>query len=273
MKKDKYKFITYVFPLTCLIATSSTLSMFPRRKFEQIDRQTALHRAASSIFFSINKTRNALERSDVDIQNQRGQTALHVVHKGNVAQLLLTEGANQDAPDHNNNTPLHAAAQYDRLSVAKQLLRAGSSIEARNHEQCTPLHLAARHGHERIILLLCTAHANVNAIMNTGQTPLHLATQFGHDKAAITLIANGARVGTPVQISQTPHDVIDQRKMTPLAYAVNKKQFNLAIELVRAGACTSVISDRNMLKELHNRFIAMGGNPETAAILFEIVDK
>ena len=54
--------------------------------------------------------------------------------------------ANVDSPDvrgHYNVTPLHAAANHNSTKAAKLLLEHGAEIEARDVHNHTPLHTAA----------------------------------------------------------------------------------------------------------------------------------
>ena len=109
-----------------------------------------------------------------------------------VAQLLLDNGADIEARDKNQESPLHLAARWGRLDVAKTLLQkqedtapsealTGSpiwekaEIHARDIHEDSPLHLAARWGYGDIVKLLVDEGANVEDGNKYGQSPEELA--------------------------------------------------------------------------------------------------
>ena len=59
-----------------------------------------------------------------------------------IVELLLQHGANVDARDKNQYTPLHFAAQYGQIEVAKLLLDYGANKDLEDQYGWTPLHIA-----------------------------------------------------------------------------------------------------------------------------------
>jgi ankyrin repeat protein len=57
------------------------------------------------------------------------------------AQLLLDHGADANALDNNNMTPLHLASQCGHLKIVQLLLRRGANHDAREKNARTALHL------------------------------------------------------------------------------------------------------------------------------------
>ena len=115
-----------------------------------------------------------------------------------VAQLLLDNGADIEALDNNEESPLHLAARWGRLDIAKALLQGqeittpsdsapgeaptdGSpiwekaNVHARDIHEDTPLHLAARWGYGDIVELLVDEGANVEDGNQYGQSPKDVA--------------------------------------------------------------------------------------------------
>jgi ankyrin repeat protein len=82
-----------------------------------------------------------------------GQTPLHQVslcseYQGHdyphFAQLMLKHGADVNARDKDQETPLHSASCMSKLEVARVLLDHGANIHARNVQGQTPLHIVSR---------------------------------------------------------------------------------------------------------------------------------
>jgi ankyrin repeat protein len=69
--------------------------------------------------------------------------------------------------------------QWDSMEVAKVLLEAGADVNARDASQNTPLHYAALHGHTTVAKLLLEAGGDINARNRKGKTPLALAQRGG----------------------------------------------------------------------------------------------
>ncbi|KAJ1481920.1 ankyrin repeat-containing domain protein, partial [Baffinella frigidus] len=105
-----------------------------------------------------------------------GRTALHFAahrNKKKLSRLLLRARAPTSAKDHDGNTPLHLAAQYQGYGkMVNMLLGAGADPNAMNSDGRTPLHHAAgRAGDIETILILINAGADVTARDRGGQTP------------------------------------------------------------------------------------------------------
>lgn len=76
--------------------------------------------------------------------------------------------------------------------MAQVLLAAGAEKEARDIGQCTPLHHVAMQGHGPVVQVLLTAGADKEAIADRQLTPLHLAAVKDHMNVVQVLLANGA---------------------------------------------------------------------------------
>jgi Ankyrin repeats (3 copies)/Ankyrin repeats (many copies) len=120
-----------------------------------------------------------------------------------LADLLISSGANVEALNEHDERPLHAAAAYGRPAVVKLLLAGGADVNARGPAGKTPLHAAAfgvgvpTDVDERtdVAKLLLAAGADVNARQpGSGFTPLRYASSAGSPARAMVdlLLANGA---------------------------------------------------------------------------------
>ena len=76
---------------------------------------------------------------------------------------LLDHGANVEATDLVENTPLHHAAYGVQCDAAVLLLDAGARVDARDHYSRTALHLAASGGRREMCKLLVSRGASLDA--------------------------------------------------------------------------------------------------------------
>jgi len=76
-------------------------------------------------------------------------------------------------------TPLHLAAQEDRVGVADTLTATGVQIDPRTAAGYTPLHIASHFGHSGMVKFLVQNGADIQAQTNYGNTPLHHAGTLG----------------------------------------------------------------------------------------------
>lgn len=96
-----------------------------------------------------------------------------------LTRWLVEHGADLEATDSRQNTPLHtrAADWRGRIGI---LLELGANVHAMASAG-TPLHLAAAHARVEPTRLLIAAGADVNALSSSGQTPLDAALQRAHN--------------------------------------------------------------------------------------------
>jgi uncharacterized protein YegJ (DUF2314 family)/ankyrin repeat protein len=70
------------------------------------------------------------------------QNVLHNVHSVAMAKALLTAGAEIDAKDNDEQTPLHVALVNKFTDVAVYLIQQGADVKVRDKEGCTPIDVA-----------------------------------------------------------------------------------------------------------------------------------
>jgi ankyrin repeat protein len=112
-----------------------------------------------------------------------------------------------NARDADGNTPLHLAAIYAGPECVELLLKKGADANAKNKFEATPLHRAATN-YEKAKLLI-DGGADVKAETRSGRTPLTLAARkFGNSKTVKLLIVKGANAKecndrgiTPIQVA------------------------------------------------------------------------
>ncbi len=84
------------------------------------------------------------------------------------------------------------------------LLSQGANIEARNSQQETPLITSAGQGNLPLVQLLLQKHADIHAADADGNTPLHVASFNGRVKVVELLLNNGAKTRVQNSLGFSP---------------------------------------------------------------------
>ncbi len=140
-----------------------------RRKERREDTQATEFITAAALG-DLKKVRKFIDAGiDVDVANERGETALHRAANGvlplekvlPVVNALLDAGAdvNQRSEDA-GVTPLLAAIQSEHEEVVRTLIAAGADVDAADRARKTPLKVAAEQGLPHMVKALVTAGAN-----------------------------------------------------------------------------------------------------------------
>ncbi len=168
----------------------------------------------------------AIEKNDVDAvrdfitditelsaKNNKGWMPLHTAaYHGHlqIAELLISQGADVQARRSEGWTPLHLAALHGHSDIAGLFLKYDANPDVRKDDLSTPLHMGVQGGHREVVELLLSRGADVNARNDDGWTPLHMAAYHNHAEVAEMLIAGGGDVDsrdkaghTPLQIAKT----------------------------------------------------------------------
>ncbi len=247
------------------------------------------------------------EGADVNAAQIDGMTALHwAVYRGDLetTKQLLEAGAKPDAKNRYDVRPLALACENGNGEIVAALLARGADANARRRSGETPLLAAARTGKIEPVKALLDAGAKVNETERRGQTALMWAAAEGHAKVVRLLIENGAKAGVRLRSGFTAFlfavregrtsvvralldagvDVNEAlapgrpsgsgawkkagaRETSALLLAVENAHFELALELLRAGADPN--DERSGLTALHTiprtrkaeRGDGEGGNP------------
>ena len=117
------------------------------------------------------------------------ETPLHLAAKeghGLCVSKLLVGGADKESPGRNGCSPLHVAAQFNRLGAVEELLAAGANVDPR--QQSFPLYsaleIAVIGGHVEVVRVLLKHGSSFKAYgdmgYTMGYTALHRAFDGGH---------------------------------------------------------------------------------------------
>ena len=120
-----------------------------------------------------------------DVQN--GDTA--------AVQSQIESGADVDARDALERTPLYYAIYNKHREITGLLVRSGANVNVKHNADKTPLHLAAELGDTPTARLL-KAGAKVNALDSDRGTPLDWAVGRLHNDTADFLRKHGGKAGS-----------------------------------------------------------------------------
>jgi len=190
----------------------------------------------------------AQPRVDVNERSADGTTALHWAIYNNDAALvdrLLAAGANPNARNDYNATPLVEAAVVGNPEVIGKLLTAHADVESANADGQTALMVIARSNNVEAAKRLLKAGANVNARETwRGQTALMWAAAQSQPEMVRLLVSHGAEVNARSSLTNFERQVTAEPRMqqrppgglTPLLYAARSGCLACAEALVRGGA-------------------------------------
>jgi ankyrin repeat protein len=192
-------------------------------------------------------TEHLRETNSMETPKELGKRLLRLLDTSKTPNIeevkrLIDAGAELDAKNNFDRTPLYIAAANGHAEITRLLIDAGAELDARNKYGRTPLYAAAANGHTEIAKLLIDAGAKLDARDKDDWTPLHYAAAIhGHTEIARLLIQVGAEL-----------DVRDQDGWTPLYHAAANGRTEIAKLLIDAGA--DILSAFDSLEELKNFF-------------------
>ena len=161
--------------------------------------------------------------------NESGQTmSLHdAAREGDISQLqlLILKGADVNAKDKTNFTPLFYAAVGGKKQASEILIGAGADVNMTDQYGNTPLHYAALGGHYDTCELLVAKGADVGAKNQTGGTALVMAKQGNHDRVVELLSKHEAKAGT---VARTEDRITAQNKAANTDYVAELNKLGMA---------------------------------------------
>ncbi|KAM6033192.1 LOW QUALITY PROTEIN: NF-kappa-B inhibitor beta [Chlamydotis macqueenii] len=180
------------------------------------DGDTALHLAVIHEHepFLDSILQRAAGSAYLDLQNDLGQTALHIAVTGlaGFARKLRVAGAGLCVRERGGHTPLHLACREGRADCARpppgppppRPEAARAQLDSVNYDGYTPLHVAVLRRDLEMVQLLLSAGADLNkAEPSCGRSPLHLAVE-AQPEVAECLLRAGADPSPRMYVGYTP---------------------------------------------------------------------
>lgn len=202
-------------------------------------------------------------KANINRQDKEGKTALHIAcEKGCpiIVTTLLVYDSDPNVIDNKKSSPLHLASSNNSIVLHLLISKANPNIQ--NKDGDTVLHMACRDNPAQVADLLDFG-ADVNIRRNNIGTPLYIAMSHGQEKIASCLLDNQADISLEPSILWTAcyknMPQLAQRlikiggdvnyrhnKQTPLELACKIPHQGLIIDLIKANADMSVISDQQI---------------------------
>ncbi|XP_045461654.1 serine/threonine-protein kinase TNNI3K-like [Harmonia axyridis] len=152
--------------------------------------------------------------SDVNIQDDKGLTALHIAAKDKnyvIVDILLDYGADTSMKDLKGNTALHVASSKGSSAITDILLNHSPEINAQNLFGETPLHLACKYNYREVVEVLLGRGAVVDIRDICGETSLHYSVRESNKDIVDILFRYSANISVPNEEGLTPFDIAVQK--------------------------------------------------------------
>jgi len=179
--------------------------------------------------------------ANINTENNNGFTPLHGASSFagdagganyDLVQLLVTNGANVNAKDKRGNTPLHAS--IGSVNIARFLIEHGADVNAKA-DIGTALHRSLTYdSNDEMPQLLIKNGVKLNQKDKLGNTELHLAAMNGFANLISLMVKNGSDV-----------NAVNHNNRTALYYAAKHGYSHAAEALINAGADKSSIVETN----------------------------
>ena len=161
---------------------------------------------------------------DVNWGDYDGKTLVHLCAaqgKYRMVEILLEEGANKNATDRWDRTPMQEAIENKHFHVVevlnhwnakmsaqdegalceasgsgdldrvRHLIKSNSDPSRGDYDRRTPLHIAAANGHAKVVEFLLHKGSHVNSLDRWGYTPLYDALMGGSSGIVSTIVQKG----------------------------------------------------------------------------------
>lgn len=201
----------------------------------QVDGATALHWAAYHDNIEIAKLL-ITSGASAKTENRYGVTPLSLACTNGNAEMVkafLAAGADANTTLRGGETVLMTAARTGRVDPVKALLDAGAKVDAVDRKSQTALMWAAAEGHVAVVELLIKSGADIRYRLRSGFTPMLFAARQGKIEVVRVFLKAGIEATESIQSTGRGGA---RGGASALLLAVENGHFDLAMELVKAGA-------------------------------------
>lgn len=123
---------------------------------------------------------------DPSVRQVNADPLLMFAHTPQMLEIIVASGCDIDEKvvSRYDSTALHYFCASGSPLMAKKLIELGADVDARNLYNQTPLHVAADYVKLKSVALLLASGADASALDDRGNTPLHLAVKKAADVKA-----------------------------------------------------------------------------------------
>jgi ankyrin repeat protein len=227
------KNITYLFLILSIISEGAVLMASQPQELSQSTKELFAVLAQSSqespeLIESIKQLlSNGANLNATDNDDDTPLQVAAIFCHTEVCKLLIQEHANVNATSNYGSTALHRAAESGHTVVCKLLIEKQANVNATDNDDDTPLQVAAIFGHTEVCKLFIQEHANVNATSNDGFTALLWAANFGYTEVCKLLIQEHANVNATNNDGSSPLHVAANFGHTEVCELLIQKQANV----------------------------------------------
>ena len=171
---------------------------------------------------------------DPNTKDNEGNSPLHVAcMKGNLTlvKILMSHGADQNAPDGCSNTPLMLAIKNDfNKTVLTLLTQYGCDPNIKDNDGYSPLHVACKKGDINLVQTLITYGADLNALDEHGYTSLMTAVKYGRCEIVKLLHDHGCDINVTASNGWSLlHIAVSEGHVEMLKMLVSKFEMSLLV--------------------------------------------
>ena len=143
-----------------------------------------------------------------------------------MVQYLVENGADVNAKNIQNETPVHFASVRDNLPIVNILIRNFANVNAEGFDANTPVHYAAYYGRSDVLqALINTGRAQINKKTSAcNESSLHQAASGGNVSCVKILLENGADISLEDSLGETPLETVQQLLKNETMYDMERRE-------------------------------------------------
>lgn len=171
---------------------------------------------------------------NLDHQNKKGSTALHLCTNPQIGSRMIQNGANVNLPDELNKTPLlyHCELQHQNMA---RLLMSHANVHAVDWSNRGVAHYLAMNGNlELLDYALKNTDVRIDSPCIEGMTPLYRACENNHKDICLELLKYGAspifESGLMPKMSDEVMEIIDS--FTLEYFGQNRPSFAMVMRIL-----------------------------------------